>query len=99
MQPFIKKESDPNYSNPAIQQSYVQDTHTSKTLMQKELDVNQTEQVLLQKRVQMMNEFINDLPASDPQYSMMRAQLQMDQIEMDELKTRESLLIQKLSET
>jgi len=98
MQHFFKKETTPNFNNPAIQQAYVQDVHTSKTLMQKELDVNQTEQVLLQKRVQMMKEFINDLPASDPQYSMMVAQLQMDQIEMDELKTRETLLIQKLTE-
>ncbi len=98
MDPFPKKEITPNFSNPSIQQSFVQDTHDSKTLMQKELDVNQTEQILLQKRVQMMKEFINDLPASDPQYSMMIAQLQMDQIEMDELKTREAFLVQKLSE-
>ncbi len=91
-----KKESAPDFSNPAVQLAFIQDTHTSKSLLQKELDVNQAEQVLLQKRMLMMKEFINDLPASDPQYSMLIAQVQMDQIEMDELKNREILIIQKI---
>lgn len=99
MQPFPKKESAPNFNIPSTQKAYVQDTQTSKVLLQKELDVNQAEQGLLQKRVQLMKEFINELPASDPQYSMLAAQIQMDQIEMDELKTRETLLIQKIAES
>ncbi len=97
MQPFLpKKESAPNFSKPEIQQAFVQDIHDSKSLLQKELTVNQAEQVLLQQRIRMMKEFINDLPASDPQYSMLAAQVQMDQIEMDELKRRESSIIEKL---
>jgi hypothetical protein len=98
MQPSPKKENAPNFNTPSAQQAYVQDAQTAKNLLQKELDVNQTEQTLLQKRVQLMKEFINDLPASDPQYSMVAVQIQMDQVEMDELKTRETLLIQKIEE-
>jgi len=97
MQPFQKKENSPDFSNPAAQKSYVQEAKDGKTLMQKELDVNRAEQVLLQQRISLMKSFVNDIPSSDPQYSMMLLQVQMDQIEVDELKTREILLIQNLS--
>lgn len=97
MQPFPKKET-PDFSKAEVQQSFVAQTHDSKELMQKELDVNQAEQVLLDKRICMMKTFLNELPSSDPQYSMLAVQIQMDQLEHDELKIRETFLIQKLSE-
>ncbi len=97
MQPFQKKENAPDFSNPLVQQAFIQDTHNSKDLIQKELDVNQAEQILLKKRILLMKDFINDLPSSDPQYSMLVIQVQMDQVEIDELKNREHLLTQKLS--
>lgn len=96
MQPFPKKDPVPDFSKPSVQQSFAQDTHDAKTLMQKELDVNRAEQTLLQKRLQMARHLINELPESDPQYSLLIAQMQMDQIELDELKVRETLLTQKL---
>lgn len=99
MQPFPKKENAPDFSNPAVQQTFVQDTQDVKNLMQKELDVNQAEQVLLKQRILLMKTFVNDIPSSDPQYSMLLLQVQMDQIEMDELKNRELILIEKLSRT
>ncbi len=97
MQQFPKKEPSPDFSNPAMQKSFVEDTQDSKSLMQKELSVNQAEQILLQKRVELMKSFINDLPSTDPQYSMLVSQVKMDQVELDELKTREILLKQSLS--
>ncbi len=98
MQPFPKKESAPDFSNPDIQKAFVQDTQDGKSLLQKELTVNQAEQTLLTQRLQLMKSFLNDLPSSDPQYSLLLTQIQMDQIELDELKVRETLLIQKLSQ-
>jgi hypothetical protein len=98
MQPFQKKENAPDFSKAEVRQAFVQDTSDSKALMQKELDVNQAEQVLLKQRIAIMKSFVNDIPSSDPQYSMMLLQVQMDQIEMDELKNREILLIQQLSD-
>ncbi|MES2272618.1 MAG: hypothetical protein V4487_00300 [Chlamydiota bacterium] len=98
MYPFEKKENTPNFSNPAACQAFVSDTTSRKALFQKEFDVNQAEQNLLEKRIRMMKDFINDIPASDPQYSMLVAQVQMDRIELDELKVRETLLIQKIAE-
>ncbi len=97
MLPFPKKENTPDFSNPSVQQAFVQDTQDSKSLMQKELDVNRAEQVLLRQRISLMKGFINDIPSSDPQYSMLVLQVQMDQIEVDELKNRETLLIKNLS--
>jgi hypothetical protein len=95
MNPF-PKENAPDFSNPAVQQAFVQDTKESKTLIQKELDVNQAEQNLLQKRISLMKSFINDIPSSDPQYSMLAIQIEMDQVELDELKSREILLQDRL---
>lgn len=97
MQPFPKKDETPNFSNPNVQQTFVQQTHDSKSLMQKEIVVNQAEQNLLSKRIALMKQLINDLPSSDPQYSMLLMQVKMDQVELDELKIRETLLSQQLS--
>jgi hypothetical protein len=96
--PFYKKHEAPNFGSPAVQKAYIEEIGTNRELMQKELSVNQEEQNLLGKRIQMMKEFINDLPASDPQYSMLAVQIQMDQIELDELKTRETIVSQRISE-
>ncbi len=92
------KEKTPDFSKIEAQQAYVREAHDSKALMQKELDVNLAEQILLNQRVQLMKGFLNDLPSSDPQYSMLAAQIQMDQLELDELRVRASLLSQKLSD-
>lgn len=98
MHPFQKKENAPDFSNPVVRQAFVDDTQSDKSLLQKELDTNREEQNLLTHRMQLMKTFINDLPSWDPQYSMLLYQVQMDQIEYDELKIRETLLIQKLSD-
>ena len=95
--PLYKKPETPNYATPAAQRAFIEETVTNKELLQKELSVNQAEQLLLGKRIRMMKEFINELPASDPQYSMLLAQVQMDQIELDELRAREMAISQKLS--
>ncbi len=98
MQPFNNKENSPNFSNPAIQKAYVQGAQNGKELTQKELDVNRAEQVLLKQRIELMKSYVNDLPSTDPQYSMLLIQIEMDQVEMDELKTREMFLIHQLTE-
>ena len=98
MQPFPKKENAPDLSDEAERKAYVHEAQSSKELLQKELDVIQAELSLLQKRIDMMNQFINDLPSSDPQYSMMRRQAEMDQVEIDELNIRASIIIENLSE-
>lgn len=94
MQPFPEKK-ELHFSQPDVQQERFQN---SKELMQRELDVNRAEQILLEKRIQLMHSFINDLPSSDPQYSTLLAQVSMDQIEIDELKVREMFIVLKLSE-
>lgn len=96
MDPFLNKENAPDFSLPAVRQEFVQNTHDAKSLLQKELDVNLAEQNLLKQRILLMNDFVNDLPSSDPQYSMLRIQVKMDQVELDELKVREGTLIQQI---
>ena len=85
--PF-QQEPAPNFSNPLDQKKFVKESQDSTDLLKKELDVNRAEQILLEKRVGIMKSLVNDLPSSDPQYSMLLAQAQMDQIELDELKRR-----------
>ena len=95
---FPKKENAPNFSNSDDQKTFVQNTPNSKDLIQKEISVNLEEQNLLVKRMQLMNTLINDLPSIDPQYTELLTQMHMDQIELDELKVRFTLLSQQLSE-
>jgi len=97
--PFLyHRDSNPDFANPTARNEFVQDTDSMKSLIQKELSVNREEQVLLEQRIRMMKEFINDLPSSDPQYIMMLTSMQMDQIELDELKIRASLLLTRSQE-
>jgi len=91
-EPLFKKH---NTSNP---ESFVESTKTSKELLQKELNVNKAEQVLLGKRIILMQELAKDLPPSDPRQSEIILAIQMDQVELDELKMRESILSKKLQE-
>ncbi len=67
-----------------------------KELLQQEFDVNVAEQGLLEKRIATMKTLLNEVPSSDPQYSQMAIQIQMDQIELDELKYRASLISKQL---
>ena len=89
--PF-KKESAPDFSKQEAQQYFVQMTHSGNELLHKELDINHAEQALLKQRIEMMTGFLNDLPSIDPHYNMLLTQMQMDKIELDELKTRAGLI-------
>ena len=89
-------QNSPNRDNPKDPNSFTSDAKTSKELIQKELDVNRAEQNLLTKRMALMESLCNDLPDSDPHYSMMRTQIKMDLIELDELKVREAAMISQL---
>ncbi len=93
MQPYPNKDNSPHFSKP----SFLSQPTDSKDLIQKEILVNREEQNLLTKRLLLMNQLINDLPSTDPQYYTLLTQTHMDQIELDELKTREILLSQKLT--
>lgn len=92
--PLYKKSEDPSFDDTNTQNQFVKDTASSKDLIIKEITVNRFNQGLLEKRILIMKESINNIPSSDPQYSMMAAQIQMDNIELDELKIREKKLSQ-----
>lgn len=79
-----------------MQEEPFDETQSDRELLQKELSVNQAQQVLLEKRLARCRSVLNDLPPSDPQYNTLLAQVQMDQIELDELKVRASLLREQL---
>ncbi len=77
-------------------ENFVFETHNKIDLLRKESDTNLAEQELLKKRIQMMKASANDLPSSDPKYSSLRIQIQMDEVELDELKKREADLAENL---
>ena len=95
MQEIPNKE---NLLNKERSQEIVQNARDANALLQKELIVNHSEQTLLCKRMQIMKDFMSDLPASDPQYNMIALALHMDQIELHELKARESALVERLEQ-
>jgi hypothetical protein len=80
----------------SFEQAFVLGSTDAASLLQKELIVNHSEQILLKKRMQLMREFINDLPSIDPQYSMVAVAIEADQIELDELQRRADSLLQKM---
>ena len=94
---IFKKPDTPDFSNPHIQKMFIEDAHSKSDLIKKEIEVNKAEQLLLGQPIQMMSGFVNDLPASDPHYSMLLVQVQMDRVEIDELKSRETNLAERLS--
>ncbi|HSX38289.1 MAG TPA: hypothetical protein VLE95_05605 [Chlamydiales bacterium] len=93
---LFKKYDTPDLSDPMMRRIFIEDAHSGIELMRKELSVNQMEQSLVTKRLEMMQTFANDLPSSDPHYSMLLAQIQMDLVELNELKLRESSLSSRL---
>ena len=80
----------------AFEQAYIYDTKDERHLLQKELVLIQTEQTLLEQRIQLMKSFASDLPTYDPQYSMLLTTIKMDQIELDELASRKLSLLHKI---
>jgi hypothetical protein len=95
MKPNFNKDNSPKKP---FEQTYFEDTHDEKTLLQKELIIIQREQILLEQRIQVMKSFANDLPSFDPQYSMLLTTIKMDQIELDELATRKISLLKNLEQ-
>ena len=61
-------------------------------LLKQEIDVNFQEQVLVNKRISIIKETFNTMPNTDPEYAILLTQLEMDQIQLDELKFRENAL-------
>ena len=96
MESPLKKAPARDFSKPENQQAYVLESHNGIDLLHKEMDVNRAEQALLLQRIQMMKALVNDIPSSDSEYSMLLAQIQMDQVEFDEIKRRENAITEQL---
>jgi len=82
-----------------VNKEFVQSINSADSLLQKELIILHSEEGLLQQRLHLMKEFVNDLPSSDPQYNMIQTAIQMDQIELDELSIRKATLLHKFGTT
>jgi hypothetical protein len=78
----------PKDGTPPLPQAWIAETQDKAELRAREREINLAEQALLRQRIQLMSDFLNDLPASDPQYSALAIQIQMDKIEYDELRNR-----------
>jgi len=84
-------------STPEHQRDFVLEAHNAFDLIHKELDINHAEQEIIAQRIKMMQNFVNDLPSSDSEYSMLTTQIQMDRVELDEIKRRENDLTEQLN--
>ena len=67
-------------------------------LLKQEIDVNIQEQILVNKRINLIKETFNEIPNTDPEYAILLTQLEMDQIQLDELKFRENALNSRLQD-
>lgn len=69
-------------------------------ILKQELDLNIELQRIVEKRIKLLKETSLEIPNTQPEYAILSSQLEMDKIELDELKYREEQiksLIQKYS--
>jgi len=95
MHKWLKQQTPPPQS---FEQAFMLDIEDPRTLLRKEMAINESEGVLIRKRMRLMREFINDLPSTDPQYSMIAVAIEADQVELDELQRRARAIAQKIEE-
>jgi len=69
--------------------NYLDQNSRALAILQEELDVNLQEQILVKKRMRVIKDSFKEIPNTDPEYALLFTQLEMDQIELDELKYRE----------
>lgn len=86
----------PQSNNKSFERSFVHDITTEEALIQKELLLIDSEESLLKQRIQVMKDFIKELPSKDPQYGMMEVAIDMDLIELDEYAAKRLLLLDRL---
>jgi hypothetical protein len=91
-----KKDAVSDFSKYETREAFVRDAHNAGDLLRKELEINDTEQVLLNERIRTMKVLLNELPSSDAQYNALTAQIEMDRIELDELKSRREAICEQL---
>jgi hypothetical protein len=65
-------------------------------LLKQEIDVNDEEQVLLKKRIFLMQDYMNELPNYDPTWVALDKQVLIDQIHLDEIKRNGEDLAERL---
>jgi hypothetical protein len=65
-------------------------------LLKQELDVNLQQQAIVNKKLNLIKEVLKNLPNTTPEYAILLTQLEMEQIDLDELKYREEELKSKI---
>jgi hypothetical protein len=65
-------------------------------LLRKEIDVSKEQEIVLKKRLKLMNESLEELPSTDPAYFTLNYQIEVDLIALDELKRRREQLVLRL---
>lgn len=75
---------------------YVSDIGSAKELLQKEIDVNHEEQVVLKSKIDEIKNLLTSMTERDPQAPVYKTQLEMSEIELDELVNQERELVEKL---
>ena len=90
--PLFRKNEDPSIADLQYQNQIIEETKSPKDLVQKELTINKLYQQEIQKRIHILKESIKNLPQHDPNITFLMTQLEMDRIELDELKIREKNL-------
>jgi hypothetical protein len=61
-------------------------------LFKQELDIIQQEQIYVKKRIDLLKETLKEIPSTLPDYAILIAQLEMDQIQLDELQNKEEII-------
>ncbi len=83
-------------SEKQFQHAFAQNITDASSLITKEILVIESEEILLNQRINVLKDFLETLATDDPQYAMIRAAEEMDRIELSDLMVRKQLLLQQL---
>ncbi len=78
------------------EKKYTHDFSSKKDLLQKEIDVLEEQKNLLYQRIALVKETLSDMKIHDPEYDLIHSQIQKDEIELDEIENRKTVLLDKL---
>jgi hypothetical protein len=57
-------------------------------ILKNDLEVNAEEQVIINKKLMILQDTINETPNTDPSFALIQTQINMNKIELDEIKIR-----------
>lgn len=88
-----------NTNDPSFAEEFQSFPENRESLLHTDLDLNLEEQKLLKKRIEISREKLTKLGENDPEFSLVRLEIESDLVLLDELKAKEEKILTQLKES